>query len=313
VTDGEVVVGESEKLADWLEGMSPRLGRLENFELPEDFSLDYSPESLSRLEALILDRFPDSKRLTADSAEAFVEAAAAYVGEVLLRAGGGSWGWDAAAVEGLSYDLPCVRPDAELGLGSVSPLGLIVRAVNLRTFREFVDVHASVEQAVGLRKAKDPSWVPTKELTPGVDERLGPVPQPAALASWLTEREKRFPRWIAEHADPDTSWDFTEASVDALEDLTRRKLQSPEDAEADLHHEFMEGAAWYLGEVMCRLKGGQWRYNHGEPDPHNPWLGRPYIKQMIADGYGIVPILLIKYLHRMDPGALREQLWRFKT
>ncbi|MDQ3475409.1 MAG: hypothetical protein M3492_03460 [Actinomycetota bacterium] len=63
-------------------------------------------------------------------------AAISYIGEALLRLGGGSWVWneDPASV---SYDLPLARPDDELDLSPVSPMHLLVEAVRRRTGHEF--------------------------------------------------------------------------------------------------------------------------------------------------------------------------------
>ena len=39
-----------DRLDDWLGGIQPRLGHLEDFQLPEDFPLDFSLASRERLE-----------------------------------------------------------------------------------------------------------------------------------------------------------------------------------------------------------------------------------------------------------------------
>ncbi len=52
-------------------------------------------------------------------------AAISYIGEALLRLGGGSWVWDEDPASA-SYDLPLARPDDELDLSPVSPMHLLV-------------------------------------------------------------------------------------------------------------------------------------------------------------------------------------------
>ena len=309
---GELPVDVGERLSDWREGMHPRLARLQDFELPEDFPFDYSPTSLDRLEAILLERFGTTEELTRDDARGFVEAATGYVGEVLLRAGGGSWAWEEASVT-VPYGLPLVRFDDGLGLQAVSPLRLIIQSVRLRTSREFARVHHGLEEAVDARKAEDPSWAPTKELTPGIDEQLELTPPPASLVTWLTERENRFPRWAVEYAD-DGIWDFSVESLDSLEILVRRTLKSEDEFAAVENQDFVEGAAWYLGEVMRRAVDGHWRYAEGPPDSHNPWVGRPYVRQMVSNGGAEVPILLIEIaVSGSKAGLFQASLSQFKT
>lgn len=295
------------RLDTWIETMHPRLARLQDFELPRGFPFNYSRASLERLEAIVLERFDASDEVTAD--DGFVEAAMGYVGEALLRAGGGSWVWDDDP-NSISYDLPLARPDDELDCPAASPLHLLIEAVRRSTGRELARAHLAMEQAVDGRKATDASWSPTKELTPGVDDILDVTP-PEVLVDWLAEREDAFPQWVSGYSDHREIWDFSPESLDSLETLARAVVKPNDDFFDPKYRDFTEGAAWYLGEVMRRVKGGQWRYNRGEPDRYNPWVGRPYIKQRIQDGHATVPILAIKIALRR-PGFLHKDLNRFQ-
>jgi len=214
-----------------------------------------------------------------------------YLGEALLRTGGGSWAWNDDP-ESSSYDLPLVRPDGELEFRQISPLDLIAAAARTRSSIEFVSVHAALERAVADRKAVEPSWNPTKELTPGVDDILDSRPS-EFLIGWLAEREAAFPRWIADYAGGSGTWDFSPESLDTLEALVRSTIPSFDDLAKPEYADFAQGAAWYFGQVMHLVMGGQWCYNPGEIDRLNPWRGRPYIQQMIQ-GHANVPILGIK-------------------
>ena len=150
-----------------------------------------------------------------------------YLGEALLRTGGGSWAWNDDP-ESSSYDLPLVRPDGELEFRQISPLDLIAAAARTRSSIEFVSVHAALERAVADRKAVEPSWNPTKELTPGVDDILDSRPS-EFLIGWLAEREAAFPRWIADYAGGSGTWDFSPESLDTLEALVRSTIPSFDD------------------------------------------------------------------------------------
>jgi hypothetical protein len=53
-------------------------------------TLDYAPPSLDRLEAFLLERYPDIRSIKADP-EPYLDGAARYVGEVYRRNIGGRW------------------------------------------------------------------------------------------------------------------------------------------------------------------------------------------------------------------------------
>jgi len=53
-------------------------------------TLDYAPPSLDRLEAFLLERYPNVQAIKADS-EPYLDGAARYVGEVFRRNIGGRW------------------------------------------------------------------------------------------------------------------------------------------------------------------------------------------------------------------------------
>jgi hypothetical protein len=310
MSDSTGPASPEERLESWREEMSPVLARLEAFELPADFPFDFSAASLARLEQLVLDRFP-AGRAPAEPAGGFLEAAIAYIGESLLRTGGGQWDWDAEA------DVPLVRPDEALKLPSISPLRLIIAAAGRRTGTELAGAHAELAAAVDEHAAAHPGWSPTKVPTPGVDE----VGEPAAspwLAAWLAERERAFPAWAAGSGVAPASWDFSPASVDALEALVRRRLPATGALTDAAHHDFAQGAAWYYGEVARRNKtAARWRYSPGVPGSsdiresyeRNPYVGRPYIDQPGPEGDSLVPILVIEVaLMEDEPGFMASRL-----
>lgn len=311
MTDGETPARDSDaRLEDWRELMHPRLARLQDFELPDDFPFDYSRDSLNQLEVIVLERFEVGSWSTPD-ARSFVEGAMGYLGEALLRIGGGSWAWDDDA-ESSSYDFPLVRPDGELGVPQVSPLDLIAVAARTRSGGEFARVHKALQTAVADRQAVEPSWNPTKELTPGVDDILDRAPS-EFLDRWLAEREAGFPRWLADYAGGHGTWDFSPESLDTLQALVCSNITSVDDFYKPEFRDLTDGAAWYFGQVMKRVADAQWCYNPGEPDPYDPWVGEPYIKQTIQDGHANVPILGIEEaVHNREPGFLRGRLKRFK-
>lgn len=261
---------------DWRESIGPILARFEG-EMPAGFEPDFSAASLGRLERIMLDRFPPG---TAPDGP-FAEAAMAYVGESLLHAGGGSWGWDAEA------RVPLVRPaDAP----PIPPLALLVQVLTDRTGDVLTQAQAALIR---------PGPPPAREPTPGVDD-IEVVDTSPWLADWLAAREKSFPAWSAGAGG---DWDFSPASLETLNQLVKRRLPGPGALTDPAHAEFVEGAVWYAGEVARRHKQAtSWRYSPAVPGSTdlresyemNPYVGRPYIRQTGPDADSFVPVLALE-------------------
>lgn len=91
------------------------------------------------------------------------------------------------------------------------------------------------------------------------------------LARWLAARENGFPQWIQQYGSG-TQWDFSVDSLDALEDLIPQIAAGPEELLEDkANADFLEGAAWYFGEVLRRADPdrARWEYERRyHPEPH---------------------------------------------
>lgn len=84
------------------------------------------------------------------------------------------------------------------------------------------------------------------------------------LLEWLTERQAAFPHW-AENTGGADRFDFTPASLDVLDGLIRETFDSSEDIDSRRRRDdFVQGAVWYVGEMMCREHGMVWKYT---PEP----------------------------------------------
>ncbi|MFD0167937.1 hypothetical protein ACFVJH_27920 [Streptomyces decoyicus] len=84
------------------------------------------------------------------------------------------------------------------------------------------------------------------------------------LLVWLAERRSACPHW-AEQAGGADRFDFTPGSLDTLDDLVRETFDSPEDIDSQRRRDdFVQGAVWYVGEMMCRRHGMVWQYT---PEP----------------------------------------------
>jgi hypothetical protein len=215
-------------------------------QMPEDAPLDFSPASLRALQELVRERF-DGPELVGDPGELRLTlAVAAYVGETLLRAAGGGWGWQANGHE------PLAVPDPALGLATVNLLDLITATV--AGGERFEAVHAAWAAAARQRAAEKPGWTPAKEPTE-LDEAEDL--DPAALPAWLATRAAAFPGGAP--------FDFTAASLPAVEDMVRSAAPTKEQLRSAEHRELYENAAWYVGEVLRRGLGGEWV--HDVPGP----------------------------------------------
>ncbi|MFG2721388.1 hypothetical protein ACGFW5_24280 [Streptomyces sp. NPDC048416] len=79
------------------------------------------------------------------------------------------------------------------------------------------------------------------------------------LRRWLAEQEAAFGEWAVSHPG---EWDFSVASVDALERAVRRDFAPSgwEGVRAAQHTSLVIAPAWYFGEVCVRA-GAVWKVN----------------------------------------------------
>ncbi|GGY56743.1 hypothetical protein [Streptomyces xanthochromogenes] len=94
------------------------------------------------------------------------------------------------------------------------------------------------------------------------------------LGAWLAEQEAAFGEWAASHPG---DWDFSAASVDALERAVRADFAGAawEDVRAAQHSPRVTAPAWYLGEVCVRA-GAVWKVNPAADFEAGAWEG-PFV------------------------------------
>ncbi|MFC7549405.1 hypothetical protein [Plantactinospora sp. GCM10030261] len=225
------------ELERWLRHVQPWLVGLESA-----IAVDFSRASLAELEEL--------------AAEGDHPGFDAYLGETLLRVGGGRW----VEVDGA----PAVTADPSLGLSPVVPADLLAEPGRA------VEAYDEWTVAVAARREAVPGWHPVKEPTPGLDKRTEPV-VPPELRRWLAERESGFLRWAARWA-PEGRWDFSTSSLDELGELLVRVLGDESGLRDPANRDFVDGAIWYVGEVYRRVGGGQWSWEAKDGKPPVPLL-----------------------------------------
>lgn len=241
------MTGTDEPLAAWRRQIFFRLMYLADVALDgEDVNLDFGADSLRALGRVLVDRFGAGSALPEWS---FVEAAATYVGESLLRLAGGSWGW----ADDRDGGAPIVRADPALGLAPAAPVALVMAAAG--DGGRLAAQYEEWRRAVSARETARPGWHPVKEPT----NADAPSSDSAHLRGWLAERRAAFPGWARRY--PEVRWDFSPESLDALETVLRREVRSPEALHDPAARAFRDGAAWYLGEVLRLGLGGEWCYD----------------------------------------------------
>jgi hypothetical protein len=302
----------TDELDRWLLGLDLILDRLRDDYAPDDFPFDYSPESLAPLEALVLDEYPPDRR--PQGSGPFLESAMAYLGEALMRVGGGRWAIGPYR-PGRTAQAPLACPDEALGLPPVSPLGLIMDALRERTGEVFTRACTDLRVAVDKRRAADPSWAPAKEHSIAADTT--PEPATDTLRDWLAARERDFDRWARGYADDPGALDFSRGSLRTLHALVRRNVPGGRaDVDKPEYRDFVDGAVWYLGEVGVRTTPAVWQ--HIDEDPKvNPLAGEPYLQTFGPRGDMSFPIAALRAAADSDdpdsddPDSLDRTLARF--
>jgi len=303
-------------LQKWIGDLPYQLLLLEKVLLPEDFPFDYSPKSLDALEARLLEHY-DSVQDPGKRTD-LVESAMAYLGEVLLGIAGGAWGWNTRPVDDRPGQ-PVVWPDAELELSPVAPMLLISYALRVRTGTAFAEEIERLRQAVTGRQHAVPRWEPVKEHTPHVDP-TPPLPEDPALTAWLAERRETLSAWAENAFDGAWRWNFHPDTLGWLEAVVRRRFATVEEFDASRDEPFVQGACWYMGEVIRRNKGAVWQYIPFDPDaePGAPgsrdsvWTEVPFVDQPDKRvGGAAIPLGCLRELLLEDEvdGTRGDTLW----
>jgi hypothetical protein len=279
----------------------------------EELTFDFSGDSLGTWEAYLRYLFDTPEEMAAPAKRWLVEGMIAYLGETLLRVGGGGWR-EAGRPDRVFRGLPVIEADGALALPLVSPADLAVEVVRDRRAGLLAGVCGEWRQAVGAYRAAHPGWAPTKRRTPGLDPA-----DPAAvdadagwLRDWLAARAAAFPGW-RERFGGGVAWDFSADSAEALGALVVRVTPTLDELADPGNAAFVDGATWYLGETLRRVKGGEWRYRSGDPD-RGMYFGRPYVEQSPPYDETTDPLLALRLtVDRGDPGVLRERYEDFEA
>ena len=274
----------------WLDRINLLIDMMGDVDLGGAVELDYSEASLSAVEAAARNRLGDPAEALYDEQQSFTAGVVAYLGEALMRVGGGRWDWVAEAPDGVEVadavlrqrlaehrwridsagepdatGLPIIRPDAESGLEELSPTHLVLQALASDESAVLSVVHERWQRAVKSHAAMNPDWSPVKERTLA-DGLFNAPPPSTVLDEWLARREKRFPDWAATNGG---SWDYTPDSIDRLTELVLRNTPTVAAIRDPGNADFVDGACYYLGEMLRRGCPSRWVYREfrDEGDP----------------------------------------------
>jgi hypothetical protein len=264
---------------------------------------DFSAESLDDLAQVLLDHCPAGTAVRdAAAGDDFIDGLVWYLGETLHRAKPSRWSFsanvaarvdDARAGLTISANLPFdVYPVAyPMAVYLVQELDLVVRP------RAYLGPNGPETDPTRLCRTYE-SWVTSfiRERVSRSLKRREQVKRRAGrtrsdeevLARWLAARNDEFPRWIKQFGSGQ-EWDFSVDSLDALEALIRRVASGPEELlENKANANFLEGAAWYFGEVLRRdyPDRTRWSYErHYHPEAHLSGPGAGLVIEELAAVY----------------------------
>lgn len=291
----------------WREGVAGGIQFLrEHYE--DDLGLDFSADTMEWVESFLGEEFETPEAMDEESAQVMIDGLVCYVGEMLLRVGGGGWREPGRPTY---QDFPVVVADPVLGLDPVAPSELLLATVRGERTEPIQETYAAWRRAVDAYQREQPSWSPAKEPTPNLEPVPGRGEADARyLRDWLAAREAAFPDWVATYG-VGVAWDFSPESLDALGALVMRVTPTLEALHGREHAAFVDGASWYVGEALRRVKGGAWHFEAGDPE-EGVYLGWPYVRQPPPYDWAAVPMrALRKLLKDGDPHKLRKRYQDF--
>lgn len=252
---------------------------------------DFSPDSLDTLAAVVVEHCPPGRPIAQSAPTGrFVASVTWYFGEVLRRGKPSQWFYhrrpDADRFHKSGLMISSLREHDGHPL-AVFPLQTLDQAVTQpqylrRTYERWVSagIRDRIEESQKRRaKVKRRQW---RTLS---DDDF--------LQRWLTERRDAFGDWRSRYGGEMTC-DFSIDSLDGLEAMVWQVADGPEELlEDSANVAFIDGAAYYLGEVLLR-HGPQelrWRYLRGdvadfsEPTVEGTWWLMREPANILADIY----------------------------
>ena len=257
-----------EPLDWWLDRINLLIDMMGDVDLGGAIALDYSAASLTALEAAARERLADPAEALYDDRQSFTASLVAYLGEALMRVGGGRWDWALesraaptdvtvsdpllrqrlsehrwridSAGEPDAAGFPIIRPDPASGLEVLSPTHLLLQGLASDGGAVWVTAYEYWKQVVQEYAAAHSGWMPFKEHTLADDFFTAPPPS-AVLDDWLARMEQHLPDWAAGARG---NWDYDPDSINRLVALVLRVTPTAEALRDPANADFVEGASY---------------------------------------------------------------------
>jgi hypothetical protein len=314
-----------EPLDWWLDRINLLIDMTGDVDLGGAVDLDYSAASLSALEAAARERLVDPAEALYDDEQSFTAGVVAYLGEALMRVGGGRWDWVAEAPADVAVSdpllrqrlaehrwridsagepdaggFPIIRPDPATGLAVLSPTHLLLDGLGSDGGAVWASVYERWKRVVQEYAAAHSGWKPAKERT--LADGLFTAPPPSqALEDWLARMEQSFPAWAASAGG---NWDYSPDSVNRLAALVLRVTPTVKAFQDPANADFIDGASYYLGEMLRRGYPSRWVYREFR-DEGDAITANYQIQLNDDEGFTGPYHLLYLVVHRGDPNHTR--------
>ena len=208
-----------EPLDWWLDRINLLIDMMGDVDLGGAIDLDYSAASLTALEAAARDRLADPAEALYDDQQSFTASVVAYLGEALMRVGGGRWDWAAEAPADVRVSdplvrqrlaehrwridsagepdaggFPIIRPDPASGLAALSPTHLLLEALASDGGAVWVTTYEHWKQVVQDTRLRIPAGCPSRS-----------TPSPTAFSPLRRPRRCSMTGWLGWNGDPITA------------------------------------------------------------------------------------------------------------
>ncbi len=306
----------------WLDWVNVLIGLLGDAYLDGVVDLDYSKASLQALEDVVRERYRYPVQALSD--DPFASGVVAYVGESLMRVAGGAWAWStdpslgsvaggpdltqsvathrwyiSGTGEPDVVGLPIVIPDAAVELSRLSPMHLLLAAIESPGPGVWLGAYRRCREAVDAYAAAHPGWAPVKEHT--LADGLSAAPPSAVLDDWLAHQQQHFPEWVAHYGG---DCDYTPESIGRLTALVIKITPTVEAYKDPANADFVEGAIYYLGEMFRRGSASRWVYREFREEG-DPVAANFKIQMNDNETFTAPYALLWRMIDLNDPGRTR--------